>query len=480
MRRLVLVPVLLLSLAGCSNLGDLFSARADVAATAGGQELPASRVADILATIRGTAADVETAEFVSNLWVDLTLFAQTVAEKGTFPVDSSLVRRAMWPQITEQRIGALREAMLASRPATPESAVDSVWSQGDIRLFQHILITPAGPTPADTAAARRDAEQVLARVRRGTSFASQAEARNPDATRQDGGYLPPSPRGAFVPAFDSAAWALEPGALSDVVQTDFGFHLIRRPPLEEVRSRFYEFASGLEGARADSSYFAALTSSNDLKVRDNAPAGIKAAIMDLQGSLKSSRALVDLKSGNLTVGQFAKWMTALQPGQLQQVSIQPDSNLVRFATAIAQQELLLRQADSANVQLPEGTWAAIQLAMNAGTTQMINAMQLNAPEVSDTSNPLSDRKAAAAAKVETYFDNLLTGAAQYQPLPGVLGIVMREDRGGKINRAGLARAVELAIAKARADSAAQAGQPAAPPAGPIQPAPGGPPVPQGQ
>jgi len=480
MRRLVLVSVFVLSLSGCSNLGDLFSARADVAATAAGQELPAARVAGILAKIRGTTADVETAEFVSNLWVDLTLFAQTVAEKGGFPVDSALVHRAMWPQISEQRIGAWREAVLASRPAIPETAADSVWSQGDVRLFQHILITPKGPTTADTVTARREAEQVLASVRRGTSFASQAETRNPDATRQDGGYLPPSPRGAFVPTFDSVAWTLDPGALSNVVQTDFGFHLIRRPPLEEVRSRFQEVATGMAGARADSLFLANLDSANGMKVRENAPAGIKAAIMDIQGSLKSSRALVDLKSGNLTVGQFAKWMTALQPGQLQQVSIQPDSNLVKFVTAIAHQELLLRQADSAGVQLPEGTWAAIQLALNAGTSQMVNAMQLNAPEVSDSSNPLSDRKAAAAAKVETYFDNLLSGAAQYQPLPGVLGTVMREDRGGKLNRAGIARAVELAIAQARADSAAQAGQPGAPPAGPIQPAPGGPPVPQGQ
>lgn len=470
MRRFSLALAASLTLAGCSNLGDLFTARADVAATAAGRKLTAEQLADLLAKMPQPTLPV--AEFVANVWVDMMLYGQEVAA-GTLHVDSAMVEDVMWPQLAEQRVSAWRDTLVARRGPSDPTGVDTLWAGGSVRIFQHILLQPKGATAKDTAEARREAQSILARVRGGGDFGAQAAVHNPDATRDDHGFLPPSPRGAFVPVFDSVAWTLEPGALSGVVQSPFGFHLIRRPPLDETRSRFAAYLDEQSNARADSTYFAQLLDGHRLKVRANAPALMKAAVDDLHGSMRSRKTLAEMTGGDLTVGDFAKWMTAFPPGQLDQLKQQPDSNLSQFTRVLAQQVLLLRQADSAKIDVPPAIWQAMQLTVRAGISQASSAAGLADSTVADSTQPLASRRAAAADKINAYFENLVAGKAQFAPLPGTLGAVLRRRGKNSLSRAGIARAVELAQAKAPATPpGAQR-----PPAGAIEPAPGPAPVP---
>src|SRR5262249_61085433 len=78
------------------------------------------------------------------------------------------------------------------------------------------------------AAARKKAEELLKRVRAGEDFATLAKKNSDDPGSADkGGDLGVFPHGKMVPAFDTAVFALEPGAVSEVVETPFGFHIIK-------------------------------------------------------------------------------------------------------------------------------------------------------------------------------------------------------------------------------------------------------------
>ena len=89
----------------------------------------------------------------------------------------------------------------------------------------HILLTTEGK---DDAAVRAQAEQVLKEAKSGADFAALAKKYSQDETNaQQGGDLDYFGRGRMVGAFEEAAFALKPGEISDLVKTEFGYHIIK-------------------------------------------------------------------------------------------------------------------------------------------------------------------------------------------------------------------------------------------------------------
>ncbi len=111
---------------------------------------------------------------------------------------------------------------------------------------RHILISvPQGSDAKTDAAAKSKAQGVLDKIRAGGNFAELAKANSDDPGSKDsGGELGMFTRGKMVPAFEKAAFALQAGQTSDLVKTDFGYHIIQVEqhdqehlrPLSEVKA----------------------------------------------------------------------------------------------------------------------------------------------------------------------------------------------------------------------------------------------------
>ncbi len=474
MRRIVLTAGLAISsvlvVAGCGSFRDLFSAHADVAAQAGDQQLTAERLGQILSGAKGMRPNREAANFVSNVWVDYSLFAQAAAE-GKLPLDSAGVAEVVWPEMAELQGSHWHDTLTARRSKIPPGAADSVYQGDQLRVLQHILFrVEPNAVPEVRNAARKKAEGTLARLRRGADFGDVASKLSEDpGSRQDRGFLPPSPKGKFVTAFDSAGWTLTPGGMSGVVETPFGYHIIKRPGEAAVRDRLTTHLAQTAGSRLDSIYMDSLALTRQIKVARGAPAAMRTAGEDPDAARRSDKTLVSYKGGELTVAEFIRWVQALPPQYVAQLKQADDTMLTQFARILTQNVLLLQQADSAKIRITPEEWQGLQARYRAHLDTLRGEMGLDDSTLGDSSAAKAERRKVAALKVEQYFDRLVEGKSRLRPLPSALATVLRDRFSYRVNDAGINLAIELAEAQRAKDSTKTAG--------PLQPAPGPAPIP---
>jgi hypothetical protein len=408
-RNVILAAVLAIGLVGCGNFRDLFSAHADVAAEAGGSELTSQRLAQIMnAGGKNVRLSRETADFLANAWVDYSLLGQAVA-RGTLPEDSASIASAVWPEISELKGTHWHDTLMARRTAVSETSVDSLYNTTDVRLLQHILFGVRPNTEAgQKEATRKKAESTLARIRKGADFGTLASQLSEDpGSKADSGYLPAGPKGRFVASFDSAGWTLQPGQVSGLVETPFGFHILRRPTLADARTRMREFLIARAGARLDSLYMDSLAQSKKITVVKDAPAAIRAALEDPDGSRHSEKALVRYTGGTLDTKDFLRWVRALPPQYITQLRQADDSMLGRFARLLTQNVLLLQQADSAGIKITPEEWSSLRAQYQGQLDSLKAEMGLDAKEASDSTASPAEREQAAAIRVERNFDLLM-------------------------------------------------------------------------
>jgi len=103
---------------------------------------------------------------------------------------------------------------------------DSLPVQGESVRLRHIMMTVA-PSEEEKQTAFEQAKEVLAKARAGESFESLARNYSQCPSAEAGGDLGFFSPGEMVPEFERAAFALNPGEISDVVETMYGYHIIR-------------------------------------------------------------------------------------------------------------------------------------------------------------------------------------------------------------------------------------------------------------
>ena len=119
---------------------------------------------------------------------------------------------------------------------------------------RHILLKLPPDSPKETLTEKQQQlEKLLTQIKSGTSFEELAREHSEDGTAADGGDLGWFKPGEMVPAFETAAFALAAGEVSDIVQSPFGLHLIKVDELkEEITKSLDEARDEITGILAES------------------------------------------------------------------------------------------------------------------------------------------------------------------------------------------------------------------------------------
>jgi peptidyl-prolyl cis-trans isomerase D len=106
---------------------------------------------------------------------------------------------------------------------------------------RHILIKTQGKSDAEKKAALAKAQDLLKQLKAGADFSQLAQKNSDDSSNAPkGGDLGWFVRGQMVGEFDKAAFAMKPGQLSDIVTTEFGYHIIKVDEKETARVKPFE------------------------------------------------------------------------------------------------------------------------------------------------------------------------------------------------------------------------------------------------
>jgi parvulin-like peptidyl-prolyl isomerase len=96
----------------------------------------------------------------------------------------------------------------------------------------HILLMYKGSARSTATRSKAEAEQqvnqLVAQIAGGADFAALAREHSDCPSRAQGGDLGQFGKGQMVPEFETAAFSMQVGEVSGVVETAFGYHLIRR------------------------------------------------------------------------------------------------------------------------------------------------------------------------------------------------------------------------------------------------------------
>ena len=444
MRKLPWVVGLVL-LSGCRVLSDAFTAHPDVVVRVDDEELTVERLAQLLVLGQPLPLRLGIAEEFARHWVDITALARRAAV-GDSLMDRATVLETMWLQRRQFLLSLFREQLFADQVALSPEAVDSAYRVGEMRVLAHVLrrLTPE-TTPEEKGQQLALALRLHDRLVTGGSWQEANEQNEDEAARANNGSLGLVRRGQTVPRFENVAFALAPGELSAVTETQFGYHIIYRPLLEAVRGMFTAIIEEEVAARLDSSYGERLLEEKGVEVRPTAPATVREISADPIRALESTRLLATYNDGRFTTGQLARWLLYVPLETYEQLLAAPDDQIANFTRQLVLQDLLWQQVDSAGIRMSDSAYDRLEDQYRRGLESVWEVVGVRPDSLATAGATPADREQIARQRVDRYFEAVAARKVPLQPVPPFLAIRLRQGVDWEIIPAGVNAALQRAI-----------------------------------
>jgi len=437
-RKLVLTVAWLVT--GCDGSGARAGTRG-VVAHFGDHALSVNRLAELLVLGQPLPLTEDVAAGFARQWVELSAIAARAAG-GDSLLDPESVARSTWFEVQQARIAAMNPAPISG---VAPAALDSIYADGEWRMLAHIVkAVPSGSSAAYREQQRDAAGQILQQVLDGGSW-QDAVAQSDDVnSRAQNGSLGLVIRGQTVPAFERVAFALRPGEISPVTETGFGFHIIYRPRLQDVRPIFSQLVAAELGARRESLADAALLSGAAIEMTPEGYLVARRLVADPFHVDEPQSVVARYGGKDFTSEDFARYASRLSPQTRGEIKRAPDRDIVDFVHDLIVQELRAAEADSAGANVPDATMDEISGSYGAALARLWRDARLWPDSLLAAGNTPADRAAEGARRVDQYLEAAVARRVELHSLPtGLTAWLLREADWG-LDEAGVFGAIDRA------------------------------------
>ncbi len=459
----VLSAVTLVSVVGCDGLKSAFSMNPDVAAKAGKQELTVERLGNLLGGSQAPL-DEPTARAVADLWVSYQLVARAAAE-GDSLADTTVVDAALETVYDRMRVEKWQQSVMPTLQAKVDTnTFEQQYAAGALYHARHILVSvPQDATPAQRASLKTKAEGIRARVT-SANFAQVATRESNDpGSAKNGGLLGAFPKGAMVAPFEAAVAATKPGEISPVIETQFGYHIIRRSTYAEAKPEVGAQMQQLGMAAAESTFIAGLEKDAGISYKSNAIATLRSIASSLSENTSNKTVIASMKGGDYRAADAAKMLLGIpQRGQIASQLAQAPDSVVRtqLLEPMVRTAVVVRAARAANLPLDTAMVGQVRRSFGQALQAAWAGLGVAPSALTDSAKTPEDKAKLAATRVEATLDRIIAGQAPVVQVPMPVESALRGKFAAAVSAEGLKKSVEKAkLVRAQADSARAAAVP---------------------
>jgi hypothetical protein len=415
-----------LALAACEPASDEI-----LVARAADRSLSVDAVVQLLGPRADLPNEVEVVRAVADLWIDYTLFAKALADD---PSLSQLdFEPLVGPELEQQAILQLRDAAVEADTAITEAELRDLFAReapGVTARASHILLTvPERATAEQRDSVRAQAERLRERVLDGEDLGALARNFSQDrGSARNGGSLGSFGRGQLVRPLDEAIFALDTGEVGPVVESPYGYHVVRldelsAPAFDSIAADFRLAIQGRRFQVAESIFITELQDAAEPVVEETAAELVREVAADPLVGLAgrtASRVVARYRGGNITLEEVRDFMQTRAPEYLAQVQQAPDEVLEeQVVLSMIQRELLVEEAYERGFEPTAAARDSLTDIARGNFVETGRQLGLAGLTVGDPPDGIS-------RAVTALLGGIVSGAREVVPL-GAISVIVRDE-----------------------------------------------------
>lgn len=440
MTRLVRVGAmaLFLATASCQGFGDAMTGHTHLVARAADHDLTVDETVTLFLQNPMLSAQPDVIRAVAELWIDYTLLATAAMEDSTLsdvdvgPLVEPAVQQSIFRRLRDEVIGAdtvMTDEQVAAAYAENQPGVQ-------IRARHILLRVPPNATVQQRDSVAQAAEALRARAVAGEDFAELARQYSDDTgSASRGGDLGKFGRGQMVGPFEDAAFALGVGEISDVVETPFGFHIIKveerdQPSMDDLGPDFRERALADRQQTLIEAYVDSLVAGRDIEPVDGADEVARDLANDPSRELSrraASRPLARYDGGAVTAEEYQQVVRRSAPRDRARLASMSKEETDQVLESLASNEIVIEDAERRGITVTEAQRDSMQSDIRMRLRQAASQVGLTGihAQAGETESE------AVGRRVQTLLEQIIRGESNAMTL-GPAAYALRHAYGAEV------------------------------------------------